>query len=337
MSLADLSKIAYFMPMHHRVILVAFDGIQTLDVAGPGEVFGTASRHEPKVSYQVVLAANAGTSIETTCGFRIRAERLERLRLRAADTVIVSGGKDDAIRAALADAKLAAWLVRAAKVVRRIGSVCSGAFLLARAGLLDGRRVATHWAGCERLARFRPALRVDRNAIFVRDGNVWTSAGVTTGIDMALAMLEDDHGRAVADRVAAQLVLYARRPGFQSQFSDALLAQTQASDPLGAIIARARTELRFLDVPRLAKLAGLSGRTLHRRCREHLAITPAKLIERLRVEHARTLLSTTARSLKAIAHESGFATGERMRHAFQRELGMRPREVRLLFGARRAA
>src|SRR5262249_55618825 len=158
-------------------------GIQTLDVAGPGEVFGTATRLE-KASYSVVLAARAGTIIETACGFRIRAEKLDHIRLRADDTVIVSGGKDDALRAAPADAKLAAWLARAAGVVRRIGSVCSGAFLLARAGLLDGRRVATHWAGCEKLARYRPAVRVDRNAIFVRDGNVWTSAGVTTGIDM---------------------------------------------------------------------------------------------------------------------------------------------------------
>jgi transcriptional regulator GlxA family with amidase domain len=160
---------------------------------------------------------------------------------------------------------------------------------------------------------------------------------VTTGIDMALAMLEDDHGRAVADRVAAQLVLYVRRPGFQSQFTEALLAQMQTGDPLGDIIARARSRLRSLDVPRLAKLAGLSGRTLHRRCREHLRITPAKLVERLRVEHARTLLSTTERSLKTIAHESGFSSAERMRRAFERELGVRPRDVRVLFGSRRAA
>jgi transcriptional regulator GlxA family with amidase domain len=237
----------------------------------------------------------------------------------------------------MADAKLIAWLGRASSVVRRIGSVCSGAFILARAGLLDGHRVATHWASCERLADYRPAATVDRNAIFGRDGTLWTSAGVTTGIDMALAMLEDDFGRAVADRVAAQLVLYLRRPGFQSQFTEALLAQAQAGDPLGAIVARARSQLRSLDVPRLAKLAGLSGRTLHRRCREHLGMTPAKLVERLRVEHARTLLSTTVRSLKSIAHESGFSNGERMRRAFERELGVRPREVRLLFGSGRAA
>jgi transcriptional regulator GlxA family with amidase domain len=336
MGVAGLSKMTYFMPMH-RVFLVAFPGVQTLDVAGPGEVFGTASRLEPSARYSVVLASSSGATIETTCGFRMRATPLDRIRLRAGDTVLVSGGSEEAIRGALADAKLLAWLGRALPVVLRIGSVCSGAFVLARAGLLDGRRVATHWDSCERLARYRPATNVDRNAIFIRDGKVWTSAGVTTGIDMALAMVEDDYGRAVADRVAAQLVLYARRPGFQSQFTETLLAQVQAGDPLGAIVVRARSQLRSLDVSRLAKLAGLSGRTLHRRCREHLGITPAKLVERLRVEHARTLLSTTARSLKSVAHESGFSTGERMRRAFERELGVRPREVRLLFGSRRAA
>jgi transcriptional regulator GlxA family with amidase domain len=319
-----------------RIILVAFPGIQTLDVAGPGEVFGTAARLFPEVRYQIVLASRAGGIVETTCGFCIRTKKLDQIRVRADDTVLVSGGKDDAIRAALADAKLVDWL-RAARPARRVGSVCSGAFVLARAGWLDGRRAATHWSACDRLAQYRPATEVDRNAIFIRDGKVWTSAGVTTGIDMALAMLEDDHGRAVADRVAAQLVLYARRPGFQSQFSEALLAQVQTGDPLGDVITRARSQLRSLDVPRLAKLAGLSGRTLHRRCREHLGITPAKLVERLRVEHARTLLSTTERSLKTIANESGFSSAERMRRAFERELGVRPRDVRVLFGSRRAA
>jgi transcriptional regulator GlxA family with amidase domain len=323
--------------MMNRVIVVAFPGIQTLDAAGPAEVFATAARLFPSVRYSVVLASRAGGAVETTCGFHIRTTKLETLRVRGSDTVLVSGGKAEAVRFALADAKLAQWLERAAGVARRTSSVCSGAFLLARAGLLDGRRAATHWSACDLLAQYRPAARVDRNSIFVRDGNVWTSAGVTTGIDMALAMLEEDHGRAVADRVAAQLVLYMRRPGFQSQFTEALLAQVQTGDPLGAVVARARSQLRSLDVPRLAKLAGLSWRTLHRRCREHLGVTPAKLVERLRVEHARTLLSTTGRSLQSIASESGFATGERMRRAFERELGVKPREIRLLFGARTAA
>jgi transcriptional regulator GlxA family with amidase domain len=317
-----------------RLIMVAFSGAQTLDVAGPAEVFAAASRQGGRAAYEIVLASARGARIRTTCGFEIAARRLDRVRARPRDTILVAGGEDEAVRAATQNADLVRWVARAARTARRIGSVCSGAFVLAAAGLLDGRRAATHWSACDRLARWRPAVTVDPNAIFVRDGPVWTSAGVTTGIDMALAMVEEDHGRALADRVAARLVLYARRPGFQSQFSEALLAQADAGDPLAAIVARARGQLRDLDVPRLAELAGLSGRTLHRRCQEHLGITPAKLVERLRVEHARTLLTTTESPLKAIAYESGFTTAERMRRAFERELGVRPLEVRLLFGAR---
>jgi transcriptional regulator GlxA family with amidase domain len=147
-------------------------------------------------------------------------------------------------------------------------------------------------------------------------------------------MVEEDFDRTLADHVATRLVLYARRPGFQSQFTEALLAQKEDGDPFGAILARARSHLRTLDIPHLAKLAGLSERTLHRRSREQFGVTPAKLVTRLRVEHARLLLSTTSRSLKAIADESGFGNGERMRRTFERELGLRPREVRLLFGGR---
>lgn len=317
----------------HRVVLVAFSGAQTLDVAGPGEVFGSAARQLGRGVYDVILASTAGGSIRTTCGFEIGSKRLGSIRLRRTDTVLVSGGDEDAIRAAVANRALVAWVGRAAKVVRRIGSVCSGAFVLAAAGVLDGRRAATHWSACDRLARMRPAVTVDSNAIFVRDGHVWTSAGVTTGIDMALAMVEEDFDRALANRVAARLVLYARRPGFQSQFSEALLAQAEGSDPMGAMVRQARTDLRALDVVRLAKIAGMSGRTLHRRCREHLGTTPAKLVERLRVEHARTLLMTMSRSIKEVARESGFATSARMRRAFERELGVGPGDLRLLSGA----
>jgi transcriptional regulator GlxA family with amidase domain len=317
----------------HRVVFVAFPGAQTLDVAGPSEVFASAGRQLGRTAYDVLLASGGGRPIRTTCGFEIRTKRLASIHVRRSDTVLVSGGDESAVRAVVADGPLVSWVARAAKVARRIGSVCSGAFVLAAAGVLDGRRAATHWSACDVLARMRPAVTVDPNAIFVRDGHVWTSAGVTTGIDMALAMVEEDFDRALSDRVAARLVLYARRPGYQSQFSDALLAQTEGGDPLGALVGRARTDLRTLDVVRLAKLAGMSGRTLHRRCREHLGTTPAKLVERLRVEHARNLLLTTAHSIKQVADESGFATSARMKRAFERELGVGPSDLRLLSGA----
>lgn len=221
------------------------------------------------------------------------------------------------------------WLARAGGVVRRIGSVCDGAFILARAGLLDGRRVATHWSSCDRLAELHPRVDVDREAIFVRDGQVWTSAGVTAGIDMALAMVEEDHGRRVADAVAAHLVVHARRSGFQSQFSEELVAQSSASDPFGPVVTWLRANLRApLDVGRLARHAGMSVRSLHRHCLHALGTTPAKLVEKLRVEQARTLLATTHLPAKAIAARCGFGTAPRMTRAFERALGVAPAAYR---------
>jgi transcriptional regulator GlxA family with amidase domain len=227
------------------------------------------------------------------------------------------------------------WLLRAAGIVRRIGSVCDGAFIVAGAGILDGRRATTHWSSCERLLRLHPAVNVDREAIFVRDGRVWTSAGVSTGIDMALAMVEEDHGRQLADSVAAHLVLYVRRPGFQSQFSEELVAQTSASDPLGPLVAWVRRNLRgSLDATRLARQGGMSVRSLQRHCLQALHTTPAKLVEKLRVEQARILLGSTQLGTKTIAARCGFGSPARMGRAFSRALGVAPREYRMMFAER---
>jgi transcriptional regulator GlxA family with amidase domain len=312
-----------------RVVMIAFEGAQTLDLTGPAEVFANASRG--RGAYRVEVASTAGGPIRTTSGLVVDTRALAGMQPRRGDVVLVVGGEAGAVARAVRDDALVRWLLRAARVASRIGSICSGAFVLAAAGLLDGRRAATHWSGCDRLARFRPAVRVDRNAIFVEDGRFWTSAGVTTGIDMALAMVERDLGAKLADEVAARLVLYARRPGFQSQFSDALVAQTSSSDPLGPAIAWARAHLKEADVESLARRAGLSVRTLHRRCRETLGTTPAKLLEKLRVEHARSLVATSTVSQKVLAAQCGFGEPARMKRAFERELGMAPRAYRALF------
>jgi transcriptional regulator GlxA family with amidase domain len=317
-----------------RVLLVAFDGVVTLDLTGPAEVFAGAGRRLGRPVYEIVVASVGGGEIGTSTGLRVQTRDLRRIAPRRGDTVVVAGGEEAAVRAAMMDHVLLGWL-RSARVAR-MTSVCSGAFILAAAGLLDGKRAATHWSACELLQRSFPRIHVDSNAIFVRDGHVWTSAGVTTGIDMALALLEEDHGRALADVVAAHLVLYVRRPGFQSQFSDALVAQTASSDPLGPAIAWVRANLDKADVAHLARRSGMSVRTLHRRCLDHLGTTPGRLIDKLRVDHARNLLESSALSLKTLSAQCGFGNATRLKRAFQRELGIAPREYRALRSASKA-
>ena len=317
-----------------RVLVVAFEGVQTLDVTGPAEGAATAARLAGRALYRVEIVAVGGGLRETSSGLRLATRDLSQVRPQSSDIVIVAGGSEEPMRVALADEALAAWLRRAAKTAQIMASVCSGAFLLAGAGLLDGRRAATHWSACERLARAFPRVSVDANAIFVTDGKLWTSAGVTTGIDMALAMVERAHGPALADAIAAQLVLYVRRPGFQSQFSEALVTQTGRADSLAPAIAWARANLDRVDVESLARRAGLSLRTLHRRCLETLSTTPARLIEKLRVERARSLLESRDVPSKTLAQSCGFGGTARMNRAFQRELGLLPRAYRVLHAAR---
>lgn len=308
-----------------RIVCVAFEGVQTLDLTGPAEVFACAGRVIGEPVYEVVVTSIGGETCTSSAGMRIGTRDLQRVIPKRDDIVIVAGGEDGPVRAAVADERLLAWIRRASRKVRILGSVCSGAFVLAAAGLLEGRRAATHWSACDRLARAYPRVDVDPNAIFVRDGKVWTSAGVTTGIDMALAIVEEDLGREVANAIAAQLVLYVRRPGFQSQFSEALVAQTSKDDGLGAAIGWARGHLAEADVDSFARKAGVSVRTLHRRCLDTLGTTPARLLDRLRVEHARALLEDRGLSAKELAVAAGFGTTARMNRAFVRELGMTPR------------
>lgn len=311
-----------------RILCVTFDGVQTLDVTGPAEVFAGAARVLDRAAYRVSVLSSGGGVRTTSSGVRIHTDDL--VKPRRTDIVVVAGGGDSAVRAAMADTQLVDWLRRAHRTVARMTSVCSGAFLLAHAGILDGKRATTHWAGCALLSRSFPNVRVDGDAIFVEDGKVWTSAGVTTGIDMALAIVERDHNRQVADAIAARLVLYVRRPGFQSQFSEALVAQQDAADPLGPAIAWVRKNLARATPDRMAAKAGMSLRTLHRRCVHLTGNTPARLIDKLRVEHGRTLIVTTDLPLKTLAARAGFPSTPCLNRAFERQLGMTPKAYRLL-------
>ena len=225
-------------------MLVCVPQVRALDVTGPADVFSIAAEllaapgRDPR--YTVQPMSRDGGTIVSSCGIAFQTKSLRTARVSRRDTVLVCGASQRAMELASRDTRLLHVLRRARAKAERMGSICTGAFVLAATGLLDGRRAATHWSAAERLVRFRPAVDVDRDAIFVRDGSMWTSAGITSGIDMALAMVERDHGRRLADRVAGELVLYVRRPGFQSQFSDALVAQTSSSDPLGPSLAWAR-------------------------------------------------------------------------------------------------
>jgi len=216
------------------------------------------------------------------------------------------------------------WLRRVAPRTRRYGSVCTGAFVLAAAGLLDGKRVATHWASCARLAERHPALSVDADALYVVDGKVWTSAGVTTGIDMALALVEADLGAATANLIARHFVLYARRPGYQSQFSPLLEAQREAAAPFADLVEWMQAHLDgALDVPALARRAGLTERSFYRKFTEATGKTPAHFVERLRLEAARTLLAKGL-PLKTIACKVGLGSSARLGQAFERRFGLAP-------------
>lgn len=307
------------MAKRHRVFILAYAGCQLLDVTGPAAVFGAANDAGPEPFYDLRIVSPDGGVVATNSGVAVQSHKIGG----QPDTLLVAGGSAG-LKAAMERVDLRRWLVRVGPRTARYGSVCTGAFVLAAAGLLDGKRVATHWASCERLSRGFPALEVDADSLYVVDGKVWTSAGVTTGIDMALALVEADLGAAVANLIARHFVLYARRPGYQSQFSPLLQAQTAAEAPFAALIDWMQTHLdQPLDVPALAVRAGLSERSFYRKFTEATGKTPAHFVEGLRLDAARTLLARGL-PLKSIAGKVGLSSPGRLGQAFERRFGMTP-------------
>ncbi len=315
-----------------HIIHIAYDGCQTLDVTGPVSVFSAANKTLENPVYDITIASVEGGLIETEAGIALDSKKLSRIEAGPNDTVIVAGGAAKPLVLAMQDKALRDWLVKTAERVQRLSSVCSGSFILAKAGLLNGRRAATHWLGCDRLARDFPDLEVDPDALFVRDGKVWTSAGVTTGIDMTLAMVEEDLSVDIANLVARQLVLYARRPGNQSQFSSLLQAQSEAGKSFQPLIDWMKNNLsKPLDVSYLAEKACMSERSFHRHFTAQMNMTPAQFVLSLRLDAARALMVEGV-SFKQIAGLTGFGSVARMSAAFEKKFGMRAALYRSLHG-----
>lgn len=316
-----------------RVDLLAFPDVQLLDIAGPLQVLASANeraaqRGLPRPYETRVIAP--GNRIEATAGLSFGTVALPPAD-QPVDTLIVAGGQG--VMRACEDRALVNWLRTRAAGSRRVASVCTGAFLLGATGLLNGRRAVTHWEYCERLARRYSLATVDPDPIFIRDGPVWTSAGVTAGIDLALALVEEDLGRPLALAVARHLVVFLKRPGGQAQFSAALTLQS-SDDRFAGLHEWIEANLDGdLSLHRLAAQAGMSERSFGRRYAEATGVTPGRAVERLRVEAARQLLADGNLPMKRVAARCGFGTEETMRRSFLRVQGVGPADYRTRFSA----
>ena len=320
-------------PDVHRLVVVAYEAMQSLDVTGPYEVFAGANqviersaRRGPR--YDLTVASLRGGPVSCESGLQMMSVPLHSIG--AADTVLLPGGSG--CRAAAADAELLDEVRRLTGTARRLLTVCTGAFVAAGAGLLSGRRVTTHWARAARLHRDHPDVVVDPDPIFVRDGSVWSSAGVTAGIDLALAVVEHDHDAEVAQIVARWLVMFLRRPGGQSQFATAVWSDRADLGPV-----RAAQDAIDADpgadhtVAALSRRVGMSERHFTRCFTDQVGLPPARYVAAVRVEAARRELETTHATVDSIARQVGFGTSETMRRTFVRRLGVAPDDYRRRF------
>ncbi len=319
-----------------RVVLVAYPDAQVLDITGPLEVFANANRRLDALDerraprYSIEIVAREAGPLRTTSGIELVADRTLRDVRGPIDSLLVAGG--EGTRAALRDRVLVDFIRRSAPRARRVASICSGTFLLAEAGLLDGRRATTHWASCAALAQRYPKILVETDPIFVRDGKMWSSAGVCAGMDLALALVEQDHGRELALTVAQWMVLFLKRPGGQSQFSVGLAAQATEHERIRELQAWAQAHLGSdLGIAKLAKRLAMSPRNFARVFSKEVGETPARWVERARVEAARRMLEESDDGVDAVASRCGFGTAETLRRAFLRQLRVAPSAYRARF------
>ncbi|MGB0133223.1 GlxA family transcriptional regulator [Dokdonella sp.] len=321
------------MKTYHIAFLI-FPGCQGIDVSGPFEVFAGANRwlasQGRPAFYRLSLASPGGLPVQTESGLSLNPTTAWNRLRGPLQTLIVCGGAG--VDAQAADPGVVRQVQRLAQKSERVASVCTGSFLLAATGLLDGRHATTHWAFAKRFAREHPAIQVDADPIYTRDGNVWTSAGATAGIDLSLALVETDLGRDVALSIARWLVLFLRRPGTQRQFSAQLSAQLADHDPVRRVQAHVADHLHGdLSLDRLAEVAHMSTRHFARCFRREVGMTPARYILRLRLEAARRLLEEGDENLGVVAEQCGLGNTETMRRLFAQELKVSPRDYRQRF------
>ncbi len=338
-ALAEVPKAPPSPPSPVRVIeMLVYPRVQLLDATGPLQVFASANDLVVETEtgagkvppYALRMVAPGGAAVTASAGLGLVAQPLPPLGA-ALDTLVIAGGPG--VEAAAADPVLVGWVRERTKQARRVASVCTGAFLLAASGGLDGRQATTHWSFCAELARRFPAVRVEPDPIFVHDGPVWTSAGVTAGIDLALALVEEDLGRTVALAVARYLVVFLKRPGGQAQFSAALSLQS-AEDSFGALHGWIKGHLSDdVSLPALAREARMSERSFSRHYLEATGLTPARAVERLKVEAARQMLSESRLPVKRVATRCGFGSEETMRRSFLRLLATTPHDYRARFSS----
>jgi transcriptional regulator GlxA family with amidase domain len=316
-----------------RIVIVAFEGVQSLDVIGPLEVFSAASQLAKGAAYEVTVVAPRAGVVRCSSSVALVAERALQAERGPLDTLVIAGGPG--VAAAARDRRFMDAVLRQAKRARRVVSVCTGALLLAELGLLDGKRATTHWSACSALAALHPRVQVERDPIFVRDGRVFTSAGVTAGMDLALALVEDDLGAEVALAVARWLVLFVQRPGGQSQFSAALAAKRADRGPIRDLQGWIPDHLDAdLSVTALARRARMSPRNFARVFVREVGQTPSAYVTACRIEAARRVLASTRRDLAEVAKTVGFGHVETFHRAFRRAQGTTPVAYRERFTSR---
>jgi transcriptional regulator GlxA family with amidase domain len=321
-----MTKIDYILPMKTKnIFFVIYPGFELLDLSGPVSVFSTANALQPKIApYLIHTVSHEGGMVSSGAGVGVDSLAFNAIKVDQDATVLVVGADAQALFVASLNVQLKAWLTINTKNVARYGSICSGAFLLAAAGLLDHRVVTTHWAGCEQLQKMHPRVKVKPESLYVVDDHLWTSAGVTTGLDMSLEMLRRDQGIAIMNQVAKHLVVYVHRPGNQSQFSDLLSQQARANNDYSKLLAWVDTKLgQPIKVAEMASVMCMSERTFYRKFTESIGMSPSKYVEEAKLKRAKSLIED-GQPIALVAADVGFKSEAGFRTQFERRFGLTP-------------